>query len=149
MLYVDTKLWLPDDLLARGDKTSMANSLEARVPLLDHHLVEFAAKVPPNLKLNGMKRKYLLKRVSARYLPDIIINRPKQGFPLPIVTWFREEAREFVGDILSTSKINERGLYNASYVEQMLSEHNSGFADNSLILWGLLNVELWYRNYID
>lgn len=149
MLYVDTKLWLPDDLLARGDKTSMANSLEARVPLLDHKLVEFAASVPSNLKVKGMTRKYLLKEVSRRLLPDEIIDRKKQGFPLPISTWFRQEARSFLHDHLAPDTLGRRGLFDQDYVAQLLNEHDSSFADHGLLLWGLLNVELWHRLYID
>src|SRR5256884_8471966 len=84
MLYVDTKLWLPDDLLARGDKTSMAASIEARVPLLDHKLVEFAASLPPDLKIRGLTRKYLLKKVARKWLPASIVDRKKQGFPMPM-----------------------------------------------------------------
>src|SRR5436853_2542834 len=101
MLYVDTKLWLPDDLLARGDKTSMANSLEARVPLLDHKVVEFAASLPPHLKLKGLTRKYLLKKVGRTLLPPQVIDRKKQGFPIPISAWLRTEARSYVQDLLS------------------------------------------------
>ena len=96
MLYVDTKLWLPDYLLLRGDKLSMAASLEARVPLLDHKLVEFAAALPPHLKLNGLMRKYLLKKVGRSLLPVEIVDRKKEGFPIPIAAWFRGEARSFV-----------------------------------------------------
>src|SRR2546430_15058706 len=96
MLYVDTKLWLPDDLLARGDKTSMATSLEARVPLLDHKLVEFAASLPQNLKVKGFARKYLLKKVSQRgHLPEIF-QRRKKGFPWLLRLWFRKGARPFL-----------------------------------------------------
>src|SRR5947208_10673631 len=84
MLYVDTKLWLPDDLLARGDKMSMAASLEARVPFLDHKLVEFAASLPSKWKLNGFARKYLLKKVVRRWLPTEIVDRKKKGFPVPV-----------------------------------------------------------------
>jgi asparagine synthase (glutamine-hydrolysing) len=149
MLYVDTKLWLPDDLLARGDKTSMAASLEGRVPLLDYKLVEFAATVPPHLKVKGLSRKYLLKKVASKLLPDEIINRKKQGFPIPISQWFRSEARGFLRDHLSPDTIQRRGLFNGAYVERLLSEHESGFADHGLLLWGLLNVELWHRLYID
>jgi asparagine synthase (glutamine-hydrolysing) len=87
MLYLDTKLWLPDDLLARGDKMTMAVSLEARVPLLDHKVVEFAASLPPHLKLKGLTRKYLLKKVGRSLLPSEIIDRKKQGFPMPIYIW--------------------------------------------------------------
>jgi asparagine synthase (glutamine-hydrolysing) len=149
MLYVDSKLWLPDDLLARGDKTSMAVSLEARVPLLDHKLVEFAATVPPQYKVRGMTRKYLLKQVSAKLLPEAIIKRKKQGFPMPISQWFRGEANAFLRDHLSSSTFRQRGLFNQSYVERLLTEHESGFADHGLLLWGLLNVELWHRLYLD
>jgi asparagine synthase (glutamine-hydrolysing) len=149
MLYVDSKLWLPDDLLARGDKTSMATSLEARVPLLDHKLVEFAATVPPNLKVKGLKRKYLLKKVSSKLLPDEIINRKKQGFPIPIAQWFRTNARDYIRDMLSPQTVNQRGLFDPTYVTQLLDEHESGFANHGLLLWGLLNVEIWHRIFVD
>jgi asparagine synthase (glutamine-hydrolysing) len=149
MLYVDTKLWLPDDLLARGDKMSMAASLEARVPLLDHKLVEFAASLPPNLKLRHLTRKFLLKKVSQPWLPAEVINRKKKGFPMPIATWFRKEARSFVFDMLSPAAIKRRGLFNPDYVEKLLVEHQTGFADHATGLWALLNVELWHRLFID
>ena len=99
MLYVDTKLWLPDDLLARGDKMSMAASLEARVPLLDHRLVEFAASLPPDLKVHGLTRKYLLRKVAADLLPEPILRRTKKGFPMPMAAWLRGEARELCHDL--------------------------------------------------
>ncbi len=149
MLYVDTKLWLPDDLLARGDKTSMASSLEARVPLLDPRLVEFAATLPPNLKVHGLARKYLLKQVAREWLPREIIDRKKKGFPIPLGAWFRHEARPFVRDILSPEAIRRRGLFNADYVDRLLNEHESGFAEHSSLIWGLIGVELWQRAYTD
>ena len=149
MLYVDTKLWLPDDLLARGDKTSMAVSLEARVPFLDHKLVEFAASLPPHLKLKHLTRKYLLKRVSRAWLPSRIIDRKKRGFPMPISVWFRKEARPFVRDTLSLAAIRRRGLFDPDYVEKLLDEHEAGSADHGSLLWGLLSVELWHRLFID
>jgi asparagine synthase (glutamine-hydrolysing) len=149
MLYVDTKLWLPDDLLARGDKTSMAASLEARVPLLDHKLVEFAASLPPHLKVRGLTRKYLLKKVSQTWLPPEIVNRKKKGFPMPMSLWFRNEARSFVRDALSPSALRRRTLFNPSFVEKLLSEHETGFADHGSILWGLLSIELWQRVFMD
>ncbi|HYN88155.1 MAG TPA: asparagine synthase (glutamine-hydrolyzing), partial [Ardenticatenaceae bacterium] len=149
MLYVDTKLWLVDDLLARGDKTSMAASLEARVPLLDHKLVEFAASLPPNLKLNGLTRKYLLKKVARAWLPPEIIDRKKQGFPVPISVWFRKEARSFLRDALAPATIRQRGLFNPASVQKLLDDHETGFADNGSLLWGLLSVELWHRLFID
>jgi asparagine synthase (glutamine-hydrolysing) len=149
MLYVDTKLWLPDDLLARGDKMSMAASLEARVPLLDHRMVEFAAGLPSNLKLRGMARKYLLKRAARELLPDEILERPKQGFPVPLSTWFRGEARQFLRDHLSESQIKRRGLFDPGYVGGLLDEHEARRADHGALLWGLLAFELWQRLYLD
>jgi asparagine synthase (glutamine-hydrolysing) len=149
MLYVDTKLWLPDDLLARGDKTSMAVSVEARVPLLDHKLVEFAASLPPHLKLRRLTRKYLLKKVSRAWLPSRIIDRKKEGFPMPVSVWFRKEAHAWVRDILSSTAIQRRGLFNPNYVEKLLCEHEAGFADHGSLLWGLLSVELWHQRFID
>ncbi|MFX0195704.1 MAG: asparagine synthetase B family protein, partial [Candidatus Hodarchaeota archaeon] len=149
MLYVDTKLHLPDDLLARGDKLSMAVSVEARVPFLDHKLVEFAASLPPHLKLRRLTRKYLLKKVSRIWLPPKIIERKKQGFPVPISVWFRKEVRPFVRDILSPAAIKRRGLFNPEYVEQLLNEHEAGLDNHGSFLFGLLSVELWHRLFID
>jgi asparagine synthase (glutamine-hydrolysing) len=149
MLYVDTKLWLPDLLLARGDKMSMAASLEARVPLLDHKLVEFAASLPRNLKLRGLVRKYLLKRVGRAWLPPEILHRKKQGFPMPSSMWLRREARPFLRDVLSSATLRSRGLFNPHFVEKLVCEHETGFADHGDLLWGLLSVELWHRVFID
>jgi asparagine synthase (glutamine-hydrolysing) len=149
MLYVDTKLWLPDDLLARGDKMSMAASLEARVPLLDHRLVEFAASLPPHLKVRRLARKYLLKKVAGRWLPREILERKKQGFPMPMSVWFRGEARQFVRDLLSPTTLRRRGLFDPGYVERLLGEHEAGSADHGGLVWGLLGVELWHRLFVD
>jgi asparagine synthase (glutamine-hydrolysing) len=149
MLYVDTKLWLPDDLLARGDKTAMAASLEARVPLLDHKLVEFAATLPSHLKLHGLARKYLLKRVSRKLLPPAIIDRKKKGFPVPTSLWFRKEARAFLRDLLSPDRVKRRGLFDPDYVQRLIAENESGFANRGNLLWGLLGVELWHQLFID
>jgi asparagine synthase (glutamine-hydrolysing) len=149
MLYVDTKLWLPDLLLARGDKMSMAASLEARVPLLDHALVEFAASLPRNLKVRGLVRKYLLKRVSRAWLPREIVYRKKQGFPTPASLWLRRQARSFMRDHLSPMVLRHRGLFNPDFVEKLISQHENGFADHGSLLWGLISVELWQRIFLD
>jgi asparagine synthase (glutamine-hydrolysing) len=149
MLYLDTKLWLADDLLARGDKTSMAASLEARVPLLDHKLVEFAAGLPPALKLNGFTRKYLLRKVGRQLLPPKILSRRKKGFPVPLSIWFRKEARGFVRDLLSPATVRRRGFFRSGSVELLLKEHESGFADHGNQIWSLVSIELWLRLYLD
>jgi asparagine synthase (glutamine-hydrolysing) len=149
MLYVDTKLWLPDLLLARGDKMSMAVSLEARVPLLDHKLVEFAATLPQELKVKRLVRKYLLKKVSEAWLPHEILHRKKQGFPMPSSLWLRNEVRPFLRDVLSPSALRRRGLFNPRFVEKLINQHQSGFADHGSLLWGLMSVELWQRIFLD
>ena len=149
MLFLDTTLWLPDDLLARGDKTSMAASIEARVPLLDHKLVEFAATVPPALKVRRLARKYLLKQVSRAWLPPEIIDRRKQGFPVPLSAWFRHDARWFVRDVLSPDAVRRRGLFSPRYVQTLLDRNERGEAECGAWLWALVNVELWYRQFID
>jgi asparagine synthase (glutamine-hydrolysing) len=149
MLYVDTKLWLPDLLLLRGDKTAMATSVEGRVPLLDHKLVEFAAGLPSNMKVHGMARKYLLKKVAARRLPEAIITRPKKGFPIPYATWFRGPARAWINDLLAPSTIRRRGLFEPQVVQRLLDEHQSGVASHANQLWGLVGVELWHRAFVD
>jgi len=149
MLYVDTTLWLPDLLLARGDKMSMAASVEARVPLLDHKLVEFAASLPPNLKVKGLVRKYLLKKVARSWLPRGIIRRKKQGFPMPSSLWLRKEARPLLRDTLSAACLRRRGLFHPVVVEKLMSEHEQGTADHGSLLWGLISVELWHRVFLD
>jgi len=149
MLFLDTTLWLPDDLLARGDKTSMAASIEARVPLLDHKLVEFAAALPPHLKVRRLARKYLLKQVSRAWLPSQIIRRKKQGFPIPLSAWFRHEARPFVRDVLSPAAVRRRGLFNPHAIQALLDRNERGDFECGEWLWALVNVELWYRQFID
>ncbi len=149
MLYVDTKLWLPDYLLLRGDKLSMATSLEARIPILDHELVEFAASLPPHLKLNNLTRKYLLKKVSQSLVPPEIINRKKEGFPIPIFQWLRREARPLLRDLLTPATIRKRGLFDPDYIEKMLKQFEAGIGDYGHLLWGLVSLELWHQCFID
>lgn len=149
MLYVDCKLWLPDYLLLRGDKLTMVHSLEGRVPLLDHKLVEFVATLPARLKLNGTKRKYLLRQVASKLLPTEVVHRKKQGFPIPIDRWFRGEAREWMRDHLSPATIQRRGWFDAKFIARLISEHESGHYDHSTELWGLVNLEIWMRRFID
>lgn len=149
MLYVDSKLWLPDDLLARGDKMSMAASIEARVPLLDHKVVEFAASLPPHFKVRNLTRKYLLKKVARKLLPREIVNRKKQGFPIPISIWFRTEARRFVCDLLAPDTIQRRGIFDVSSVQKILQEHLIGKVDRGAQIWALILVELWHERFVD
>lgn len=149
MLYVDSKTWLPDFLLLRGDKLTMAHSIEARVPLLDHVVAEFAASRPASEKIRGGTGKYLLKQVARQLLPAEIVNRPKQGFPVPIAQWFRAEARDFINDLLAPSTLRSRGLFDEVEVGRLMSEHQRGYADHAALLWGLASVEIWQRAFLD
>lgn len=149
MLYVDTKLWLPDYLLSRGDKLTMSVSIEGRVPLLDYKLVEFAAKLPPDLKINNGTHKYLLKNFSRKLLPADVIDRKKKGFPVPLPVWLRQEANEMMRDLLSPQAIKQRGYFEPSYIKRLIKEHETSFADHATMLYGLINLELWHRRFID
>jgi asparagine synthase (glutamine-hydrolysing) len=111
--------------------------------------VEFAASLPQHLKVNGLTRKYLLRKVGQALLPPEIIRRKKKGFPMPISLWFRKEARSFLRDVLSPSTLQRRGLFNPAFVEKLLSEHENGFADHGSLLGGLLSIELWQRVFMD
>ena len=149
MLYMDLKTWLPDDLLNKVDRMSMAASLEARVPYLDHRLVEFAFSLPSSMKLRGNTGKYILKKAAAKYLPKEIINRKKMGFGVPLGPWFRKELKPLLMDTLHSEKFQKRGYFNIAKTEEILQEHLSGKKDHHLLLYGLLLVELWHRRFID
>jgi asparagine synthase (glutamine-hydrolysing) len=129
----------------------MAASLEARVPLLDHRLVEFAASLPDNLKLHGWRRtrKYLLREVARDLLPAPILSRSKKGFPVPISEWLRGEARQYCHDLLAPETVRRRGLFDPASVGRLIAQHDSGAADHGSMLWGLLSVEMWHRRFID
>ena len=149
LLYLDSKTYLPGDILVKVDRMSMANSLEARAPLLDHRLIEFAQTIPESLKLRGLETKYILKRAAAGMIPDEIINRPKQGFDVPIRRWFNHELREMLDDTLTDRRARERGDLDHRAVLTILDEHRRGVRDYARELWGLLALELWRRAFID
>jgi asparagine synthase (glutamine-hydrolysing) len=149
MLAVDTAFYLPTDLLVKMDIMTMANSIEGRSPFLDHHLVEFAARLPSAMKLRGGTSKSVLKRAFRDVLPPSILRRGKSGFAVPIARWLREDLRDFVRDTLVTRRLAERGLFNAAVVERLVDEHQSRRADHSHRLWILLMFELWHRELLD
>jgi len=146
--YLDLKSYLPLDVLTKVDRMSMAHSIEVRVPLLDHELVEFAATVPPDFGLNGGGGKHLFKRATHNILPDEVINRPKHGFAVPLDHWFRGGLESFARDILFSRRCRQRGIFNLSYVDQLLSWHGRG-RPLDLQLWTLLSFELWCRTFLD
>lgn len=149
MLYVDTRFYLPNDMLVKLDRMTMAHSLEARVPFLDHRLVEFAASIPPRFKLKqGRVKKYLLKAAVHRRLPDISVWRKKQGFNVPKGLWFKGHLREFVFDHLSPRRIQRMGFFEEEPVTRLLNEHVGGKRDHSHQIWGLLCLSLWWQQFI-
>jgi asparagine synthase (glutamine-hydrolysing) len=141
--------YLPDDLLVKVDIASMANSLEARSPFLDHKLMEFAASLPPELKLKGLQSKYLLKRAFSPLLPREILNRKKMGFGVPIDRWLRNELKDFTYDIMLENRTIQRGFFRREAVQLLIDEHMTKHADHSYRIWTLLFLELWYRMFID
>ena len=148
MLYIDTKTWLPDDLLIKADKMTMANSLELRVPLLDHKLLEFAASLPANYKLNGFTLKYIWKRALSRRVPDRILKRRKAGFPVPYESWLRTSFRNQVRAILTDRKTIDRGYFQKGAVEKLISA-NSDRGAYSKEVFSLVALELWHRMFLD
>ncbi|MGH7738950.1 MAG: asparagine synthase (glutamine-hydrolyzing) [bacterium] len=149
MLYLDLKTWLPDDLLNKVDRMSMAASLEARVPYLDHRLVEFAFSLPSSMKLKGGEGKYLLKRAAQKYLPKDIIYRKKQGFGVPLGPWFKKELKPLLMDTLTSDRFKRRRLFDLKATDRLVAEHMSGKQDHHLLLYGLLLVELWHQEFVD
>jgi len=145
MFYGDLTRWLPDNLLERGDRITMAASLEGRVPLLDHKLVEFAARIPPGWKRRGFRTKALLKDALADLLPPSVLRRRKVGFTVPVRAWFRGELRPWVTDILCSETTRRRGIFLHDQVEAILRRHMAGNGDYSKHLWMLINLELWFR----
>ena len=148
MLYLDSKTWLPDDLLVKADKITMANSLELRVPLLDHVVLEFAASLPPEFKVRGRETKRILKATFSKSLPDEILKRKKAGFPVPYESWLRGELRTKVEDLLLSKRSLSRGYFKKSSVSRLLRTNflNGRYAKE---VFCLLVLELWHRAFLD
>lgn len=149
MSYLELKLRLPELLLMRVDKMTMATSVEARVPFLDHHLVEYAMSLPVDLKIKGTSGKHVLKRALEKVLPSDLLYRPKRGFGAPIREWFRGASGETLTGLIMNSSIRKRGLFDYDFIARLLDEHRRGARDWSFHLWALLNVSLWYDRWID
>lgn len=146
-MATDIETYLPDDLLVKTDITSMAHSLEMRSPLLDHRLFEFAAALPPRLKLRGRSGKLLLREAVEGWLPAEILDRPKHGFAVPIGQWLRGPLRELPGDLLLGAEARSRDLFDQRALRHIVAEHLAG-KDRTRQLWPLINLELWYRTCV-
>jgi asparagine synthase (glutamine-hydrolysing) len=149
MMRADLATYLPEDVLTKLDRMSMAHSIESRVPLLDHRLVEFALRLPVSLKIRDGARKYLLKKVAGRLLPAAILNRPKQGFGVPLAVWCRGRLREAFTDVLRSPRLRQRGYFRVGEIDRLLDEHLAGRRNHDLRLWQLFMFELWHRLYAD
>jgi asparagine synthase (glutamine-hydrolysing) len=149
MTYLELKLRLPELLLMRVDKITMATSVEARVPFLDHHLVEYALGVPRSLKVEGTTGKHILKRALENVLPHDLLYEPKRGFGAPVREWFRGGLGGWFSERLINSTMRKRDFLDYSFVARMLDEHRSGKRDWGFHLWALLNLSLWYERWID
>jgi asparagine synthase (glutamine-hydrolysing) len=148
-LDADVNLFLQDDLLVKMDRATMAHSLEARSPFLDHVLMEFVATLPASLKLTGRHKKRLLRAALRGVVPDAILDRPKMGFCSPLAAWFREELRDLAGDVLLSPRATQRGYFRPQAVATLLHEHQTGAQDHGEELWELLVLEMWHRTFID
>ena len=148
LLYADMKTYLVE-LLMKQDQMSMAASIESRVPFLDHELVEFAAALPPRMKLRGFTTKWILREAVREILPPEILTRKKMGFPVPFGIWMRGPWQEIARDVLLDPRSRQRGIVEPSAVERLISAHAAGTADGADAIWSLLNLELWYRTHID
>jgi len=143
--YLDFKTWLPGDILTKVDRASMAHSLEVRVPLLDHTFCEYAATLPNDLKLRGGEGKYVLKKALEPHLPHDIMYRAKKGFSIPLAAWLRGPLRQAVRDAVLGERLLDTGIFNRRYLEQLVSQHESGANDHSVALWSLLMFEAFLR----
>jgi asparagine synthase (glutamine-hydrolysing) len=149
LMYVDVKTWLSDVYMEKTDKATMACSLESRLPLLDHRLVELSFQIPSRFKIRGWSLKRILKRAVAPLVPPEVLRRPKHGFTVPIDPWFRGDLKSFAYEVLLDERTRQRGFFNTSVVERLWKEHVSGRNVWDAHLWLLVNLELWARMYLD
>jgi asparagine synthase (glutamine-hydrolysing) len=143
----DMVTYLPDDILAKVDRCSMAVALEAREPLLDHRLVEFVWSLPPGVRRGDGKPKALLRALLARYLPPALIDRPKHGFSVPLADWLRGPLRDWGEDLMSPARLSAGGLFETTRTRAIWERHLSGAADNATGLWNILMVQAWAQKW--
>ena len=148
LMRIDQQTYLPDDMLTKVDRASMAVGLEVRVPLLDHRVVEFTSTLPEDMKFRNGKGKHLMRRLLARYVPEVLFERPKMGFGIPIHDWFRRDMRQLLQDYLSMDRLKKEGLFDPCLTENMVSEHLSGKVNHWYRLWALLMWEMWRERWL-
>jgi asparagine synthase (glutamine-hydrolysing) len=149
MQYLDTKLYMAEDILTKVDRTSMAVSLEVRAPFLDKRVVEYAAAMPFNYKLRGRTGKYILKQAVAPLVPPFVTQRGKKGFGVPVAEWLKKRLRPLAHDLLAPARLRRHGLFDPAYVARLQHEHERGLANHRKLLWALLVFELWHESFIE
>jgi asparagine synthase (glutamine-hydrolysing) len=149
MMRLDFETYLPEDVLTKVDRMSMAHSIESRVPLLDNEVIDFAATLPARFKIAGGRRKHILKEAIRTLLPPGILDRPKQGFGVPLGVWFRGGLTDLFSEVLRSPRARQRGYFEPAFTERLIREHLAGTRDHSMRLWQLLMFELWHRQYLD
>jgi asparagine synthase (glutamine-hydrolysing) len=147
ILYFDQTSWLPDNLLERGDRMTMAASIEARVPFLDHKLAEYVSTLPDRFRVRGLRSKWILREAGKKLIPPRILWRRKVGFRVPVNQWFRREMRDYLSEHLQGSSSLTRCYYDGAALDRVLAEHIGGRQNREKLLWSLLNLEIWHRTY--
>jgi asparagine synthase (glutamine-hydrolysing) len=147
ILYFDQTSWLPDNLLERGDRMTMAASIESRVPFLDHELAGFVSSLPDNCRVKGLKTKWILRQAGRSLIPKTILERPKVGFRVPVNKWFQGPLKEYLCDHLKGRESKTRAYYDPQVLDRMLDDHIGGRQNHEKLLWALLNLEIWHRQY--
>jgi len=147
ILYFDQTSWLPDNLLERGDRMTMAASIESRVPFLDHELAGFVSSLPDSYRVRGFSTKRILRRAGRSLIPDSILERPKVGFRVPVNQWFRTRMRDYLVEHLQGSGSKTRSYYDRQVLDLIVSDHLDGRQNHEKTLWALLNLEIWHRHY--
>jgi asparagine synthase (glutamine-hydrolysing) len=144
--YVDIKTYLADDILTKVDRMSMAVSIEARVPLLDYHIVEFALKLPAHMKLRGVRTKSILRQAVKNLVPQLVLEKPKEGFNIPMKHWLRSTLKPMMFDLLSKDALRKHGYFDHQVVARWIQEHLQGRANHSHRLWALMVFEVWHQS---
>lgn len=148
VLATDYKTYMVDDILVKVDRATMSVSLEGREPLLDHRIAEFVSQLPAHFKIKDGRKKYLLKQITYKYIPEKLIDRPKMGFAIPVVHWFRKDLKEIFEFYLNEGRIREQGLFNADFVEQEKQRYYAGRDDGFEFIWAMLIFQMWYDRWM-